>query len=92
MHYRDSSKLVAAKLFYIHIDKNKAASRKMLVSSLAEYYATYDVDAHTVFGPADECYGRLEEFKEAGVRTFILLPIDHSVRQLERIADMVSHF
>ena len=87
---RDPSQLEAGKLIYVAVDDDRDRALASLTPFLHAYYgAARDPAVFAVYGPADHVAAGLQEFVDAGTRTFMLgvpsLDVDH----LERIASDV---
>jgi alkanesulfonate monooxygenase SsuD/methylene tetrahydromethanopterin reductase-like flavin-dependent oxidoreductase (luciferase family) len=70
---RQVKDLAVAKRVYVHVDRDSAKARQVLRVALSGMYGhEFDVEKLCVFGDAQECASRLEEFIRAGAKTLIL--------------------
>jgi len=86
---RDPTTLEPAKLWFIHVSEDREAAKRLLTSRLETFYGKYDVDANCIFGTPEVCASRLREYYKAGVRTFILTPVEADVEQVKRIHEEI---
>ena len=87
---RDPSQLEAGKLVYVAVDDDRERALASLTPFLHAYYGpARNPTDFAVYGPPDQVASQLQEFVDAGARTFMLGVPSLDVGHLERIASAV---
>lgn len=84
---RDVGALEIGKLLYIAVEDDRQRARERVKAYTYTYYGPeYPVDQVTVFGPPQECAGKLQELADAGAKTLMLGMTWPDRAELARIA------